>query len=376
MNHNYILTGSTGILGSHILYELMMKIHLNDYQGSIVLLIREKKNVTLNKRLKELFKSELIPDFLHTIDFKRIIKENITLLKHDLVKEEFPLEELNKEKQYTLIHSAASVNLGTNISTSEEIQKINYTGTILLINKLKPFISQITYISTAFSSGHQNGLIPNYFNFDSTVSNYRNPYEEYKSKTESELISFCKTNNIKHQIIRPSIICGRLFDAPLFVIPKFLVFYLFGAFFLRFKELYGQQPIRIAMNKDSGLNLIPVDYAAKAIAKAIETDLTELTIASNKCLQNKIALPQLLKQVGWTSFEIITEIPDNLNHIEQLYYKTVGAQLNNYLSTPVHEFDVAVLNELMHDYSQPDVSLQFENLVGYAVDNSFISLID
>ena len=376
MNHNYILSGSTGILGSHIIYELMMKIHLNNYQGSIVLLIREKKNIPLEKRLKELFKYELIPDFLHTIDFKRIIKENITIIKHDLVDEQFNLEELNKDIKYTLIHSAASVNLGTNLSTSEEIQKTNYIGTLLLINKLASFTSQITYISTAFSSGHQNGLIPNYFNFDSTVTNYRNPYEEFKSKTESELISFCTTNNIKYQIIRPSIICGRLFDTPLFVIPKFLVFYLFGAFFLRFKESYGQQPIRIAMNKDSGLNLIPVDYAAKAITKAIETDLTELTIASNKCLPNKIALPQLLKQVGWTSFEIISETPDNLNLIEQLYYKTVGAQLNNYLSTPVHEFDVAVLNELMQDYSQPDVSIEFENLVGYAVENSFISLID
>jgi thioester reductase-like protein len=63
MNHNYILSGSTGILGSHILYELMMKIHLNDYHGSIILLIREKKNVTLKKRLNELFKPELVPDF-------------------------------------------------------------------------------------------------------------------------------------------------------------------------------------------------------------------------------------------------------------------------------------------------------------------------
>jgi thioester reductase-like protein len=376
MNHNYILSGSTGILGSHILYELMMNIHLNDYHGSIVLLIREKNNVTLKKRLKELFKPELVPDFLLTIDFKRIIKENITLIKHDLVDEQLNLEELNNDIKYTLIHSAASVNLGTNQSTTEEIQKTNYIGTFFLIKKLAPFTSQITYISTAFSSGHQKGLISNYFNFDSTITNYRNPYEEYKSKTESELISFCTKNNIKHQIIRPSIICGRLYDTPLFVIPKFLVFYLFGAFFLRFKESHGQQHIRIAMNKDSGLNLIPVDYAAKAIIKAIETDLTELTIASNKCLPNKIALPQLLKQVGWTSFEIITETPDNLNHIEQVYYKTVGDQLNNYLSTPVHEFDVTVLNELMQDYIKPDLSLEFENLVKYAVDNSFISLID
>ncbi len=117
MNHNYILSGSTGILGSHILYELMMNIHLNDYHGSIVLLIREKNNVTLKKRLKELFKPELVPDFLLTIDFKRIIKENITLIKHDLVDEQLNLEELNNDIKYTLIHSAASVNLGTNHKT-------------------------------------------------------------------------------------------------------------------------------------------------------------------------------------------------------------------------------------------------------------------
>ncbi len=63
-NKNYILTGCTGILGSHIMYELMSEIHSNDYKGDLVLLIRSKKEVTIEQRFKELLTENVVPEYL------------------------------------------------------------------------------------------------------------------------------------------------------------------------------------------------------------------------------------------------------------------------------------------------------------------------
>lgn len=367
---HYILTGATGILGSHLLYELLMEIHQNNYQGKLVLLLRSKKDKTIEERFKELFAEEVAPLYLKQIDLDRIRRNNLTLVDFDL------RNNLNNDiifsgkEKYQLIHCAASVNLGSNSSSQEEIKHNNYLGTLNLVQTLLPHLNKVTFISTAFSSGHRGGNITEGF-LQSERMNFRNPYEAYKAKTEKEVAQICDGYGLEWQIIRPSIICGRLLDYPFHVIPKFLVFYLFGAFFYRAKEAYGHLPIRIMMNKQSGLNLIPVDYASKAIVRALPTSIKEFNVASSHCVPNTYAVPHMLEKVGWVNYEIVDEIPTNQNAIEKLYYRTVGPQLNDYLQTPAHEFNVETMLEVMQEIKEPNVFDHYLELVDFAVSREF-----
>jgi nucleoside-diphosphate-sugar epimerase len=373
-NTNFILTGSTGILGSHIMYELLLAIHNNHYEGKLVLLLRSKKDKTCAERFHEMFSEDIIPHYLKGVDVERIQRNNITLVDFDLryINEAQIVKQLCEEK-YHLIHCAASVNLGTNSYAFEEIRHNNYLGTLNLIHILHSKLIKVSYISTAFSLSDKNGDIHETTD-ERNDEDYRNYYEKYKVQTEQEVAQICDAYSMPVQIFRPSIICGRLVDYPFHVIPKFLVFYMFGAFFYRAKNAYAGQHIRIAMNATSGLNLIPVDYAAKAIVRALNTDIKELNLVSKKNVPNMFTVPEMLRLVGWKNYEFMEHVPEDQNSIEKLYYKTVGAQLSNYLGTPGSpdaEFNINTLTELMKDIGEPAVGPHFSELCAYAVERGF-----
>ncbi|MCU0431536.1 MAG: SDR family oxidoreductase [Cytophagaceae bacterium] len=371
---HYILTGSTGILGSHILYELLKEIHDQQYEGSVLVLIRSRKEKNSFQRFMELFQENVAPSFLSELDLPRLIANHIRVIDIDIRNTFEATQLLRKEQRYHLIHCAASVNLGSNAGSEDEIRHVNYLGSINLVHGFLKQLHKITYISTAFSTGHRNGVISeNYLQQSST--DYRNPYEAYKAKTEWEIKQIAEAHGIAWQVVRPSIICGRLMDHPHHVIPKFLVFYLFGAFFLKAKAAYGHMPIRILMNQHSGLNIIPVDYAAKAITRALALPIQELTVANKACIPNIYTVPTMLEQVGWKQYEFVDQVPGDLNALEKLYYRTVGPQLNEYLQTPAYEFDVTTLLKLMEDLEEPDVKASYMELVNYAVEREFMHVL-
>lgn len=374
---NYILTGATGILGSHILYEIMSAIHNAGYAGRIVLPIRPKKEMTCHDRFEELFHEDIIPDYLKSVDVQRICRDHITLVNFDLrYGNDKDISPALGDEKYTLIHCAASVNLGTNAYAFEEVRHNNYLGTLNLIHSLHSRLARVSYVSTAFSLSSRSGQIENSGEARHN-DDFRNHYEKFKVQTEQEIAQICAAYDLPLQITRPSIICGRLVDYPHHVIPKFLVFYLFGAFFYRAKQSYGSQPVRILMNSSSGLNIVPVDYAAKAIVRALDTDIKELNIVSRKNLPNTFTIPTMLKLVGWQNYEFMEQVPEDMNPVEKLYYKTVGPQLNNYLATPDRGdgFNTDTLSMLMSDIGEPNVEAHFRDLCSYAVNRQFNNIL-
>lgn len=370
---NFILTGVTGVLGSHIFYELMLKLHHNNYNGKIVLLLRSKSDKTYTERYEELFTDKLLPDYLKSVDISRLRDNNIELIDLDLNNiTDADTTVLNTGEQYHLIHCAASVNLGNNAAAYDEIKKTNYMGTLQLIDALRPYIFKFSYISTAFAYRPLEYADPQGYN----KVEYRNHYEKFKAQTEEDIFKLCEEQGLKCQVLRPSIICGRLIDHPHHVIGRFLVFYLFGAFFYRIKQSpYGNMHLRIIINNESGLNIVAVDYAAKAIVRALDTDIKELNIVSSKYVPNTYTIPVLLKEIGWTNFEFTNTIPEDMNAAERLYYRTVGPQLNDYLLAPDYDFDVEVLSELMKDYEEPDIHTHFRDLCRYAVEQQFTNIL-
>ncbi|WP_138989718.1 SDR family oxidoreductase [Larkinella sp. C7] len=370
IDNHFILTGSTGVLGSHLMYELMLRIHESGYTGQLILLIRSKSTRSIQDRFDDLLIPDLMPDYMKQLDIARLKKDHIQLINYDITNATDVTHYLeNRPESYHLIHCAASVNLGTTPGAYEEIKRTNYYGTIQLIKQVRPYIFKVTYISTAFA------FRPPFLK-EQARANYRNHYEIFKAKIEEEIPELAEQYGLEWQILRPSIIAGRLIDSPYHVIYRFLVFYLFGAFFYRSKDAYGHMKIRIALNPKAGLNMVPVDYAAKVIMRALSTDINDLNIVHSRYMPNVLAVPTMLKAADWTNYEFVSEIPDDQNAIEKLYYRTAGAQLSQYLLADDYSFDMQVLRELMHDVEEPNLEENFPALCRYAADRKFKHMMD
>lgn len=135
---NILLTGATGYLGIHILYELLTKTNSNIY-----CLIRNRnkqnsKDRLLNK-LKFYFGESLLPIIEKRV---QVIVADIALPKFGLTNKNY--ESLGEEIDL-VIHSAAIVN---HYGDNTLFESINVTGTINIIEFCKEFSIYMNHIST------------------------------------------------------------------------------------------------------------------------------------------------------------------------------------------------------------------------------------
>ena len=138
-----------------------------------------------------------------------------------------------------------------------------------------PYLSKFTYISTAFCLGNVGGVLDN--NFHNKVANYRNHYEASKHATEFYLRGQVQSTGVEVQIVRPSILGGTVYNQEKYFISCFKVYYLLARFFYN-NPLARSNSIRLAINSKTTLNVVPVDYAAKVIAKVFSKNIEQLSL--------------------------------------------------------------------------------------------------
>ncbi len=352
---DYLITGVTGLLGSHIFFELLEKIIRYNSSSKLFLLIRPFNNMTPIERGINIFAPENIPEFIKKYSIN-ILKERFQIIPcHLNCKELFHIISNIDTKKLTVIHCAASTNLMTDKATEQELLLNNNLGTINLINNIdSKKLYKFIYISTAFVNRIKNI--------------YRNPYEETKSTMETYISSYCKKYNIHYQILRPSVICGRLIDFPLYITLKFDVFYGWAYFFYRYKM---DMPIRIHINLNETLNIVPVDYVAKIICKSINEDFTELNIINPNPPLHKEYFSVILNMLNVKEFEFVDKFPNNLNKFEKLYYRTVGKTFAPYITVDNQKYNSNLSHEIFNSIQYPDVLEHFSGLIKYAIDKEF-----
>jgi len=376
INSDVILTGVTGILGSHLLYELIKEKKQSSLSGKIIALVRNKRDKTAEDRVVSLFKPEIAPYFIQEIPLEELMSY-IEIVDCDLTQ----IECINKKlapltQKAILIHAGASVNLSNEDFAENEILENNFKPTIGLLNGCHSFIEKFVYISSAFTSGHRFGEIKDEFHQSETFK-FRNHYERYKFDAECEIIKFCIAHNIKWQLLRPSIIGGRLIDEPKFVIPRFVVFYMLGVFFQRIVTKYGNtEKIRMTVPENSNLNIVPVDYSAKAVIRAIQMDdIQEMNIVHSENVPIKQIISSMMETCGLSNFEMVTREPEDPSLIETMFQHYVGSQLAHYVETPNHYFNAKRVRRVLADFDEPNVMANFSGLVEYAREQRFADLI-
>ena len=97
----------------------------------------------------------------------------------------------------------------------------------------------------------------------------------------------CEQKCINAQILRPSIICGRLLDRPFFETPKFEVFCSWAIFLHKYAKQF-KDTFRIWIDKKSGLNIVPVDFVSAAVLHAfLHSEIKDLNIVNPKQILHK-----------------------------------------------------------------------------------------
>lgn len=201
-----LLTGATGFLGAHLLYDL-----IKNTNAKVYCLIRDKNNIDAKTRLVNklhyYFGKELLNEFDSRIF---LIKGNIIDDNLNLSKESY--EKLGA-KIDTVIHSAARVN---HYGNKELFYKINVGGTNNIIRFCKEFDIRLNYISTISVSGNYVATAnqPVFFNERCLYigQNYNdNIYIKTKFEAEYNLCNEMN-NGLKAAIYRLGNITARLSD--------------------------------------------------------------------------------------------------------------------------------------------------------------------
>lgn len=364
-----LLTGSTGILGSHIFFEWIYKAMSDDSYGHLYLIIRDK-NVSAKNRLLKILSHPTRPAFLNQFSTEDYLKK-ITVISSDL--SDIDKSVLSDYNFDTVIHCAASTSLANTKISNDEVYHQNYLTTKHFLKQLPKGLKRFIYISTAYSYGIQQDTVKENIN-SYTITSFRNAYEKSKYESETLVKKFCTSHEIKYQILRPSIICGRLLEKPFFETPKFDVFYAWAMFLNKYAKTFSNQ-FRIWVDQSSGLNIVPVDFVAKAVLYAYaNSSISELNIVNPKPVLHDTFVEKVLNYFNIHNFELSNKMPSDLNVFEALYYKSIGIVFEKYISIPHLKFDTDAVLRLIEEL-QLDISLgvhdNFMNLINFSVEKKF-----
>lgn len=368
---NILLTGASGILGSHILYELIQQYIEGSLTGKIVIVVRNGKKLSALQRVMEILQNPFVPEKMKSIPVEEALNHIVVIDSdlHHFSKVKLPV----LPGGFTVIHAAASVNLGQNEAIKEELLRNNYLGTVHFMNEILPVTKKFVYISTAYSSGHRSGMIFDDF-FSENDYHFRNPYEYFKHQTEIYVRDICAKQQIEWQILRPSIICGRLIEAPLYAISRFLVFYLFARYIINLRKRIDNHFIRLYVPKEAAINIVPVDYVAKVVVSVMKETIRQLNIVHPKSVSCRTLFEKGFGLINFDNYSFCEYLPEPANPVEQLLYSTVGQQLGPYIDTPDHYFDVSVLRDSHPEFIVPEIENNFCELLTFAANRKFVDL--
>lgn len=338
---NIVLTGATGTLGSQVLFSLL-ETRFHEI-GKLYLLVRKKKNGSVESRVTAMLESEAAPVFIKK-NRKEIANKVVVVDAENIL---HPQRFLASSASHYFIHSAGYVNLSVDPDSKATIFKENLTFTKEIFSAYRAYLKKFIYISTAFSIGKLDGILnDNYIAIEQ--KEYRNFYEASKHAAEKYLVKAGEVSGISIQILRPSVLGGNIMESPSFFISKYMVFYLFAKFFHRSSS---KDSVRIQANKDSKLNIIPTDYAAKVITKVFDTAVEQLNIVNSRGTQIFEGITKILETVDFKNFRLTEELLATANEfestLERFYYESIGVHLTPYLTAKPNEWDTTLLESIL-----------------------------
>lgn len=390
------ITGATGLLGRNLLFEFIKQNiqRLDDLE--ILVLGRSRDNVTIEERMRRIiiedgaqYLSATDPDIIARVhDYAA---NGIEYIHGDLDENGLDIDpdDVGKLRGGTIdhfFHVAALTDFRDTPNVVNALKRTNVYGVrqiLDLISTLK--IGTFHYVGTAYACGNTFGqLSPDYIN---TNQKFRNPYELTKLEAEILVREYADRTGVNCCFFRPSTICGRLIEPPPGSINKFDVFYFWAAFFLRmklremgeYKNEYDDPcnlDVRVLYNDKSGLNIVPADYAAKAMYQVCMNNGhgKSYHIVNDAETRHGLYISSMLSAINVTGVKRVDKVPEDMNRLEALYYKTVGKVFTPYITAEPMLFDTTNLQGILKTsgLTCPVVdNKNFSVLMDYAREHDF-----
>ncbi len=319
------------------------------------------------------------------------VRDNVHFIDMDLYCDSIgispsAIELLKASRIDYFFHSAASTDLRDSDLVQGDVNRVNNEGTEKLLQIVEEMkIREFCYISTAYACGITSGNIsPDDTNFQ---REFRNPYELTKLKSEKMVRDFSSRTGRRIRIFRLSSVCGRLIEPSFGALSKFDTFYSWGAFFLSLKmkkikemdrlfEIPFNIDIRVFSNPRAGLNIVPVDYVAKAVYQICTQDCAgnAFNLTSPAETSHHFYLDEMLRHLNITGVVHVASEPIQKNPLENLYYRTIGRIFNPYVAGLPMVFDTSNYDYIMEraGISCPPIDkFHFDYLMSYAKKKFF-----
>ena len=250
---NVLLTGATGFLGIHLLYEL-----LENETGDVYCLIRPKTNQTAENRLKSLW------DYYFDCDYSEF-ENRIHVVEGDVTNPD-DFKKLTSCKIDTIINAAANVK---HYARGSELKDINLGGTINSLEFAKIKNAKFVQISTVSVAGERLNDVPPkevklYENNLFINQIIDNKYVESKFLAEREVLEAAINDGLDVKIMRVGNLMARSYDS------MFQINYDTNAFVNNLKSFVtiGKMP---SSYSKLDVNLSPIDINAKSIIALSKT---------------------------------------------------------------------------------------------------------
>jgi thioester reductase-like protein len=242
---NVLITGASGLLGTEVAQRLVAS------GAHVVALTHSRGELLLNN-------GRALP----ARPYQSAVQSGVVhLLRGDLTA---PLLGLPRSVYQQLarstdliIHSAALTEFGRPF---EDYQRINIEGTRAVVDfALALEKIPLVHISTAYVCGKREGLIPE--DYPSEAPTFGNPYEQSKYLGEG-VVRGAAERGLKFLVMRPSIVVGAGSTGRIRE---------FKNIYLLLKALTSGRVSAIPGNYNATLDLVPLDYVAKAVTRAALT---------------------------------------------------------------------------------------------------------
>lgn len=387
-----VMTGPTSLLGRNVLFELFAQ-HLGQLdQLELVLLGRDQPDTPLRDRVKEMF-LPMTPDLFSAAQIAEIddyLDQRARFIDIDLQQDKLGLSDADAHDLAAtpidfFFHIAALTDFRDLPIVVEMLKRTNVEGTRRVIDLVATLpVGEFDYVSSAYTCGLTTGEIqPDYVNLNQS---FRNPYERSKLQAEIRARLFGQRTGTRCRFFRPSTICGRLNEAPLGITNKFDVFYAIGAFFLGVKsmslpwaERYSrsiQLEMRALYSATSGLNIVPVDFVAKAmLLVCFSGDAGEsYHLVNDEETPHHLYVPMILEALGIEGITRVDTMPELLNELETLYYAKVGKIYTPYVTSAPILFNTDSVRGVLDSAHMrcPTISREnFSLLMDYARQHDF-----
>lgn len=356
-----VITGATGLLGRNILFEYMKENRDRLDALTVFILGRAREGLPLAERIRRMVMSDGL-DYLSadaaTAD--RIRKFCGTGIRCMDASVERPglgispddLAALRERPVDHFFHAAALTDLRPGAAAGEALERVNVRGaaeTLRLAAALN--LKEFCHISTAYVCGRRKGVVaPDSLETD---ADFRNPYEASKAQAEKIVRDYAARTGTRCRYFRPSILCGRLLEAPPGAVVKFDAFYAWAAFFLAIKmrairsheDRYTKRislPMRLCVARTATLNIVPVDYAAKMIHRICADGHPDnhFHLANPVEMPPQLCIAASLGLLGISGVRTVETVPARQTTLERLYYRTAGALFTPYVTGASPRFNL------------------------------------